>query len=210
MGMNPAAKLSRAMLLDIVENHKFQSYDVIIEASASDARFLTAFKQLLPKVSIRVGNGRSLRGENSILLDTFFHHLKNYHKVIAIYSDTPNIGVYLIEKAFSFLNKYDVVIGPDKGVGYYLIGMNKPHDFFTPFNRDRGSYFNETIDLIKKAGLSSILLEKRRDIDTVEDITKIQWDNLKENWSQTVYILRELGLWKKDFIRGNTSKILSR
>lgn len=200
IGMVHAADLQRALLLDLVENHCGQLYDIAIDIPASNAKYLLDFKQLLPHVPIRVSSGEDLRGEKSHMWDMFTHYLKHYQKVIAIYSDTPKVGASLVEKAFWSLESYDVVLGPDLGVGYYLIGMSKSYDLFSSLKKGRGSYFKETLDLIRELGLSFTLMEGRVDVDTVEDLAKVQWDEQTGDWLRTTCLLRELGLWMSDDI----------
>lgn len=48
-------------------------------------------------------------------------------KVILIGSDCPTLSTSIMEKAFKLLDENDVVFGPSKDGGYYLIGMSSYH-----------------------------------------------------------------------------------
>jgi len=199
IGMVQAAKLSKAMLLDLVDNHRGQSYDLIVEAG--DAKYLPDFKRLLPQASVRVVLGDCIIGDRAILWDVFKHHLTRYRKVIAILSDTPKVGVSLVEQGFLTLDSYDVVIGSDSGGGYYLIGMSRPYDLFSPLKLIEGKrrpYYEDTLRLIRSYGLSYKLMEPRVDIDTVDDIRRVQWTEWDGNFPRTTRLLGELGLWISD------------
>ena len=53
--------------------------------------------------------------------------LNKYQKVIIIGSDCIDLSTSVIEDAYMLLDDTDVVIGPAKDGGYYLLGMKNPH-----------------------------------------------------------------------------------
>ena len=111
------------------------------------------------------------------MLNAFKHSFDaGYRKSIIIGSDCIEIDSELIEKAFDYLDRCDVIIGPSLDGGYYLIGTNKPIDII--FNNMKWSTENvlgETINRLKKNGLDYILLEYLNDIDKLKDLEKHQW-----------------------------------
>jgi glycosyltransferase A (GT-A) superfamily protein (DUF2064 family) len=194
IGMVQAASVSRALLLDLIANHRGQSYCLMIIASRQDARHRRDFQNLLPDIPVHIATGAGLRGSESVMWETFNTYLNHFRKVIAIYADTPLVGPSLVNEAFQKLDSFDVVIGPDMGDGYYLIGMKEAYDLFTTLSPDRVPYRAKTIELIGKLGLSYSILDCRADIDYAEDIAMIQWTDADCKWSRTMKVLVKLNL----------------
>lgn len=97
-------------------------------------------------------------------------------KVIIIGTDIPELSIVIIKDAFSALNKNDVVIGPSKDGGYYLLGLNKMHsELFDEIEYSTSLVLSETIARIKDLGLSYHLLPVLSDVDTEADL--IDWIN---------------------------------
>ena len=94
---------------------------------------------------------------------------KGYEKVIIIGSDLYDLTSEIIENAFKKLDTNDVVLGPAKDGGYYLLGMKKLHlNIFE--NKDWGT---ETVraSTLKDLEKDTVhLLEELNDVDVVEDI----------------------------------------
>ena len=181
--------------MDLVANHHGQSYCLIIIASRQDAQYRQDFQNLLPDIPVHIAAGAGLRGPGSVMWETFNTYLNHFRKVIALYADTPLVGPFLVNEAFQKLDSFDVIVGPDMGDGYYLIGMKKPYDLFTTLPPDRVPYRARTIELVEKLGLSHGLLDRRADIDYVEDVTMIPWTDADCRWSRTMKILAELNLY---------------
>ena len=92
-------------------------------------------------------------------------------KAVLIGSDNYEIGTSIIEKAFSELDKYDVVLGPAKDGGYYLIGMKTPDKtLFENIAWSKENVLLDTILHINKAGKTYKLLPTLNDVDTEEDL----------------------------------------
>lgn len=92
-----------------------------------------------------------------------------YEKIIIIGSDLLDLTSDHIDDAFQILNDHDLVIGPAKDGGYYLLGMKTLHSKIF-LNKDWGSstVLKETINDIQNSTFS--LLEELNDIDTFEDV----------------------------------------
>ncbi len=97
----------------------------------------------------------------------------NYEKVIIIGSDLLDLTTAHIEEAFHLLNTNDVVIGPAKDGGYYLLGLKSPcSKIFRNKLWGTASVLKDTINDIQNSTFS--LLEELNDIDTFEDIKPYQ------------------------------------
>ena len=92
-------------------------------------------------------------------------------KVVIIGSDCPEIDPALINEAFTKLELADVVIGPSKDGGYYLLGMNNCYNFLfqeMPWSTER--LRDTTIEAIQAEGLLYTQLKQLSDVDYYEDL----------------------------------------
>ncbi len=96
-------------------------------------------------------------------------------KAVIIGSDCPELSADIIEKAFEILNEKDVVIGPAKDGGYYLIGMKKLYPvLFEGKKWSTASVLQETINDIIEKDLSYSLLPELSDLDNLDDLKHSQ------------------------------------
>lgn len=96
---------------------------------------------------------------------------RGYKKCIIIGTDCPGIDTPLIENAFEILKERDVVVGPCRDGGYYLLGMSTlAVDLFVDIDWSTDRVFNQTIEKTRKNNLSSGILKTLADIDTQEDL----------------------------------------
>jgi len=96
-----------------------------------------------------------------------------YEKIIIIGSDLLDLTTNHIEEAFQTLNNHDVVIGPAKDGGYYLLGMKTMQaTVFKNKNWGTSAVLNNTINDIQNCTFT--LLEELNDIDTFEDLKPYQ------------------------------------
>jgi uncharacterized protein len=105
---------------------------------------------------------------------------KFFHNTIIIGTDCPEIDATLIENAFGTLKEKDIVIGPCKDGGYYLLGMSRPvsvcfeqgfiSDLFVDIDWSTDRVFKQTMEKIQKNNLSYSILKTLVDIDTIEDL----------------------------------------
>lgn len=101
---------------------------------------------------------------------TFF---KGYKKVIIVGSDLFDLEPEHINEAFSHLDKSDVVIGPAKDGGYYLLGMKALHSqVFKNKSWGTSTVLQDTLQDFKKIDVH--LLEELNDIDVYDDIKNIE------------------------------------
>lgn len=94
---------------------------------------------------------------------------KNYKKVIIVGSDLFDLQAKHIEEAFHKLEKNDLVIGPAKDGGYYLLGMKTLHSqVFKNKNWGTDTVRKNTLQDLQNE--SVFLLEELNDIDTYDDM----------------------------------------
>lgn len=94
-----------------------------------------------------------------------------YTSVVIIGSDCLQLTQEVVQQAFEKLQAHDVVVGPAKDGGYYLLGMKTLHPAI--FRNKRWStahVFPDTLQDILHLHLSYALLPRLSDVDYVEDL----------------------------------------
>lgn len=128
---------------------------------------------------------------------------KGYEQVTLIGSDSPELNRECMYNAFETLKKHNVVIGPAKDGGYYLIGFQKQS--FSPLIFENilwstSEVLEKTKQQCTSFGLSIGLLESLSDIDTIDDV--IHYLNINKNTlfakTHTYKLLNSLNLGEKN------------
>lgn len=109
---------------------------------------------------------------------------------VLIGTDIPDITHITIQKAFDTLKQKDMVLGPAKDGGYYLIGLRReslslaiPH-IFNGIEWGTSNVLEKTIRIAKISGLSFTLLEVLEDVDHSEDL--IIWER-SQNTNNNIF-----------------------
>ena len=95
---------------------------------------------------------------------------------VIIGTDIPGITPDILRHAFNCLKDRDLVFGPARDGGYYLIGMNKGSwskanpPIFEEIRWSSASVLSKTLEIAANLGLSHILLKKLDDVDRPEDL----------------------------------------
>ena len=88
-------------------------------------------------------------------------------RVAIIGSDCPAVRVEDIREAWVGLQTHEVVLGPATDGGYWLIGLRQSQpNLFRGVHWSTESVFAETIQRVRRAGLSVQLLRELADVDT--------------------------------------------
>ncbi len=91
-------------------------------------------------------------------------------KIVLIGTDCPSLEGKHIIRAFEALNQSDLVLGPARDGGYYLIGMSRRADFlFEGITWSSEWVLSQTLALAEEQGFDTTLLPILEDIDTPED-----------------------------------------
>jgi rSAM/selenodomain-associated transferase 1 len=187
-----AAELYALFLQDMVEEmlelrrprHGFVS-EVALTVSYTPEESEAAFKAILPAdIPIFPQTGDSL-GERLV---NIFERLcgNGYDQVHIIGSDCPDMPSSLVAESIRLLEnpQTDLVLGPCRDGGYYLVGMKKPNPSLfdrIPWSTDR--VLEVTLDRARARSLSFSLLDRWEDVDTYEDLLRFFQRNL--NWGGT-------------------------
>ena len=90
---------------------------------------------------------------------------------VIIGTDCPFITPDLLDRSFHLLDENDIVIGPAKDGGYYLLGMKVLRkELFEGIPWSSSEVFPTTLDRIRRAGWSCAQLPELFDVDRVEDL----------------------------------------
>jgi rSAM/selenodomain-associated transferase 2/rSAM/selenodomain-associated transferase 1 len=95
---------------------------------------------------------------------------------VIIGSDIPQISADIIHQAFDGLLKNDLVFGPARDGGYYLVGLKNtiPSEtycqLFDGINWGSGEVLSQTLQIAGASGLRFILLEMLGDVDRPADL----------------------------------------
>ena len=89
-------------------------------------------------------------------------------------SDSPNLPSDYLRQAFERLNGADVVLGPTRDGGYYLIGMNQPQPhLLRQVQMSTPHVLADTLKLAQARGLTVSLLPAWYDVDTIADLVQL-------------------------------------
>jgi len=166
-----AADLYKCFLHDrIQESSTLNEVDRAIAYTPEDAR--ETFTTLaLDGFKLFAQQGKNL-GER--LNNIFCEKLSQGYKAVSIVdSDSPDLPKSIIKESFHLLSskRAEVVFGPCRDGGYYLVGMRKPHpELFRDIPWSTENVLSVTLEKARKMGLNVKLLSAWNDLDTFEDL----------------------------------------
>jgi rSAM/selenodomain-associated transferase 1 len=167
-----AATLHGSLVLDVLERTRLPSVDRFMACAPSAAHVF--FKILEERHGVRL-----LTQSDGDLGNRMQEALRavlgsGYHKALLIGADVPAISGPLLSEALGLLDNHDVVLGPAVDGGYYLIGLTRlvPELFANmPWASDRVCTMTE--ETARGLQLTTALLPRHRDLDTVQDLLAI-------------------------------------
>jgi uncharacterized protein len=108
------------------------------------------------------------------LVNVFGRALRDHPFAIAIGADSPGLPARFLERARDSLTRVDAVIGPSEDGGFYLLGLRTcPPNLLSEISWSAASTCEETIGKLKGSGLTVDILDSWFDIDTAEDLEKL-------------------------------------
>jgi hypothetical protein len=94
-------------------------------------------------------------------------------RAIVIGADCPALGAREIDAAFIALEAHEMVIGPARDGGYYLIGLSRAApEIFAGIPWGTAAVFEETMRRARAAELRAFVLDPLDDLDTAEDLVR--------------------------------------
>ncbi|MEO5910064.1 MAG: TIGR04282 family arsenosugar biosynthesis glycosyltransferase [Pelobium sp.] len=114
-----------------------------------------------------------LEGDLGLRMSNAFEQLfnKGYERVVIIGSDCYELSKEIIEEAFLKLENKEVVIGPAKDGGYYLLGLTRMiPELFSGVKWSTQEVFPATLKALKNLGIDYATTPVLSDIDIYEDL----------------------------------------
>lgn len=138
-------------------------------AQSSNIEFKVYWSETSNQSNDEVQEGNDL-GEK--MFNAICKELKTADSVCLIGTDTPFITTHILEEAFNSLETHDLIFGPAKDGGYYLVGSKAfpPKELFLNRNWSHANVLKEALEVAKKAGLKTFLTPQLLDIDTRKDL----------------------------------------
>ena len=171
LGADGAAELQRQMTEHVLDRicGLNRSRQVELEVRYEGGNRALMEKWLGPDLSYH-SQGRGNVGER--MASTFAKaFLQGMDRVVIVGSDCPGVTEVTVGTGFDLLNEFDLVLGPAKDGGYYLIGLRqeKP-ELFKDIPWGTAEVRARTLEIAIQLGLRWIEVEPLSDVDRVEDI----------------------------------------
>ncbi len=92
---------------------------------------------------------------------------------LIIGSDSPDLPMDYLQRALEALESHDLVFGPARDGGYYLVGMNEPQPvIFKDMEWSHSKVLEESLRRARRASLRTHTLPVWTDYDRAEDLKK--------------------------------------
>ena len=193
-----AAHLYEAMLLDVLDAHARSpgGADLFLWYSPPEARAWFA-AAAPPAYRLAEQRGRRLGERMARVFRT--HAREGYARVVLRGTDSPTLPLDHVDEAFGALSRTDLVLGPDPGGGYNLIGLREPCDGLFEVETSTPRVLEATLERARKAGLDWTLLPGHRDVDTAGDLEAVRGDLSPALTPRTLaWFRRSVGFWHTD------------
>jgi hypothetical protein len=93
------------------------------------------------------------------------------NRVVLIGTDCPDLNNQLISQAFDSLKSHDLVLGPARDGGYYLIGLRRLiPELFAEITWSTAEVLSQTQSIAQNLELTIAYLPLLSDIDRPEDL----------------------------------------
>ena len=98
---------------------------------------------------------------------------QGYRKIIIVGTDCLELDAEILNQAFYLLQSHEIVLGPAKDGGYYLLGMKKLYPrLFENKNWSTSTVLSDTMNDIKTLALNVHLLKELTDVDIYQDLSE--------------------------------------
>jgi len=93
-------------------------------------------------------------------------------RVVLVGTDIPGLAPEHLEAAFHRLERHDLVIGPSKDGGYWLVGMSRLENIFEGIAWSTETVLENTLNLARRKGMKTRLLDPLNDLDDADDLDR--------------------------------------
>ncbi len=123
------------------------------------------------EVSVVAQKGQGLAAG---LTSVFAHFAGDHRRTIAFNSDSPHLPRSVLEDAFETLTAHDVVVGPTRDGGYYLVGATASHPtLFAGDGMGTSSALERLLSRARALQLTVGFAAPFYDIDVADDLTRL-------------------------------------
>ena len=132
------------------------------------------FRQLAPDMTLTPQRGPGLGERLDHLLTDALHD--GATQVVVMDSDSPTLPPAFVAQAFDRLSDgADVVFGPCRDGGYYLVGMTRPQPrLLRDVPMSTPTVLRDTLALAAELGVSVALLPAWYDVDTIAELDELR------------------------------------
>jgi glycosyltransferase A (GT-A) superfamily protein (DUF2064 family) len=170
-----AASLAEAMLRDVVSRCGASGeFHTVLRYAPGDAGGW--FREAFPEIEDQAPQRGSDLGESLALF--FDEALELGGTAVVLGSDAPLVPAARVAEAHERLERgADLVLGPDAGGGYYLVGLSRPcARLFTRVQMSTADMRIRTLALAGELGLKAELLSPGYDVDVEADLARLRAD----------------------------------
>jgi hypothetical protein len=132
------------------------------------------FRRLAPDMALTPQQGQSLGERLDHLLTEALAN--GAQQAVVMDSDSPTLPPAYVAQAFAKLGEgAEVVLGPCRDGGYYLIGMKRPHPrLLREVQMSTPDVLRDTLTLADELGVRVALLPKWYDVDTAAELAELR------------------------------------
>ena len=162
-----AAQVAEAFLLDWLAKLKgFPARRVLVYAPPEAESYFAGLAEKAFEIEPQTLGDLGMRMENFLKRRL----AAGDEKVVIIGTDSPTLPLDYLHRAFAELAKADVVVGPARDGGYYLIGCARQvPNVFAGIHWGGATVFTETLDRLRESRSRFVVLSPWYDVDTLED-----------------------------------------
>ncbi|MFB8790959.1 MAG: TIGR04282 family arsenosugar biosynthesis glycosyltransferase [Potamolinea sp.] len=171
LGKEGAAILQRQMTEQkLAQAKKLQTYSPL----SLEIHFSSGNEQLMQEwLGSNIIYKRQSEGDIGCRMASAFHESfqTGIKQVVLIGTDCPELDTKLMNQAFEALIQHDLVLGPARDGGYYLIGLNQfIPELFTGITWSTAEVLSQTLSIAEKLELAIAFLPTLSDVDRPEDL----------------------------------------
>lgn len=171
LGSEGAAALQRAMTEKVIGEARDLATrtKIHVELAISGASQDEMEAWLGGQLSWQVQVGTDLGGRMEFAFAQAFR--RGFLRVVLVGADCPGVNANILDQAFQQLRDHEMVLGPTKDGGYYLIGLRRPcTSLFHEISWGSSSVFSQTLSRADEMGITSAILATLSDVDRAEDL----------------------------------------
>ncbi len=177
VGASAAVRIARAMAKTSIDRF----------AAVQASRWLLIPDESSRRVFERIAKGRfavDLQGAGGLgdRLERWFERrfAAGAAGAVAVGADAPSLPLRYLEAAFDELERHSAVVGPAQDGGYYLLGLRAPVlPVFEGIDWGTATVLCETLDRLRRLGVSFSVLPEWYDVDTGADLDRLRSDLAK-------------------------------